>query len=57
MSSSNKKKKLKNSYYWVGALKEKDLRLKRYLFFTSAYRRKLKQQARKDANEECQEKT
>jgi hypothetical protein len=48
MSSQNKKKKLKNSYCCGGALKEKDFRLKRILFFTSALRKKLKNQARKD---------
>lgn len=48
MASSNKKKKLKNSYCWVGALKEKDLRLKRILFFTSSYRKKIKADTRKE---------
>lgn len=48
MSSKNKKKKLKNSYCGVGALKEKDRRLKRHLFFTSALRKKIKNQARKE---------
>ena len=42
MSSKNKKKKLKNSYCWGGALKEKDIKLKRLLFFNSAMRQKLK---------------
>lgn len=41
MSSENKKKKLKNSYCVKGALKEKSLKLKRVLFYTSSLRKKL----------------
>lgn len=41
MSSKNKKKKLKNSYCVKGALKEKSLKLKRVLFYTSSLRKKL----------------
>jgi hypothetical protein len=48
MASKNKKKKLKNSYCWGGALKEKDLKIKKILFYNSALRQKLKQQARKE---------
>lgn len=41
MASENKKKKLKNSYCWVGALKNKDLKSKRVLFYTSSQRKEL----------------
>ena len=41
MSSENKKKKLKNSYCAKGTLKEKSLKLKRVLFYTSSLRKKL----------------
>jgi len=39
MSSENKRNKLKHSNAWGGALKNKTLKLKRFLFFTSADRR------------------
>lgn len=52
MTSVSKKKKLKSSYCWRGALKEKDLKIKRILFFTPALRQKLKKQARKDIDYE-----
>ena len=42
MSSKNKKNKHKNAYLWPGGLKEKDMKIKRLLFFTSAKRRELK---------------
>lgn len=42
MASEKKKRKLKNSYCWVGALKNKlPYRLKRVLFYTSSQRRQL----------------
>lgn len=42
MSSKNKWNKLKHSNAWGGALKEKDSKLKKFLFFTSAQRCKNK---------------
>lgn len=48
MASTNKKKKLKNSYCTPSALKEKDMKLKRLLFFTSSKRHQLKRQAEKE---------
>ena len=41
MASQKKKNKLKNSYCWVGALKNKKLKLKRVLFYTSSKRKEL----------------
>ena len=38
MASQKKKNKLKNSYCWGGALKNKKLKLKRVLFYTSSQR-------------------
>ena len=38
MASQKKKNKLKNSYCWSGALKNKKLKLKRVLFYTSSQR-------------------
>ncbi len=54
MASSNKKKKLKNSYCCGGALKERDFRIKRLLFFTPSYRRMIKRQTRKEVENEGQ---
>lgn len=48
MTSKNKMNKLKNSYCVPSTLKEKDLRLKRLLFFTPSLRRKLKQETLKE---------
>jgi len=42
MSSEKKKRKLKNSYCGYWALKEKKLKLKRTLFYTSAQRQENK---------------
>ena len=39
MSSVNKQNKLKHSNAWGGAGKEKNIKLKRFLWFTSAQRR------------------
>ena len=50
MASENKKKKLKNSYCGYWALKEKKLKLKRTLFYTSSQRK-----AEKAAVRECYE--
>jgi len=38
MASQKKKNKLKNAYCWGGALKNKKLKLKRGLFYTSSQR-------------------
>lgn len=40
MASEKKKKKAKNSSGWRGILKEKAMRMKRWLFFTPAQRKK-----------------
>lgn len=42
MSSKNKKNKHKNAYLNPGGLKEKDMKIKRLLFFTSSKRQQLK---------------
>lgn len=42
MASCKKIKKLKNSYCWRGALKEKSMKIKRVLFYTPSLRRILK---------------
>lgn len=42
MASEKKKRKLKNSYCVKGALKNKTLKLKRVLFYTSSQRKMLK---------------
>lgn len=39
MASEKKKRKLKNSFCCKGALKNKTLKLKRVLFFTSSQRK------------------
>lgn len=41
MASEKKKRKLKNSYCCKGALKNKTLKLKRVLFYTSSQRKML----------------
>lgn len=41
MASEKKKRKLKNSYCVYGALKNKTLKLKRVLFYTSSQRKML----------------
>jgi hypothetical protein len=41
MASEKKKRKLKNSYCCAGALKNKKLKLKRVLFYTSSQRKEL----------------
>ena len=51
MASANKKKKLKNSYCCGGALKEKDFRIKRLLFYTSAKRLADKRSVQKEISE------
>ena len=48
MSSKKKKNKLKNAYLWRGGLKEKDMKIKRLLFFTSSKRRALKKITKED---------
>ena len=51
MSSINKKKKARNSYCH-GSLKEKDMKMKRVLFFNSCVRKNLKNDLRTiDVNE------
>lgn len=47
MASENKKRKLKNSYCAGGALKEKRMKLRRVLFFTSSKRKDIKSQTLK----------
>lgn len=47
MSSKKKKNKNKNAYLWPGGLKEKDMKIKRLLFFTSSKRLKLKNDTKK----------
>lgn len=42
MSSKKKRNKHKNAYLWPGGLKNKDMKLKRLFFFTSAKRQELK---------------
>lgn len=39
MASEKKKRKLKNSWGCAGTLKNKDQRIKRFLFFTPSLRR------------------
>ena len=49
MASENKKKKLKNSYCWGGALKIKSPnRLKRILFFTPSERKRVKDETSRE---------
>lgn len=48
MASEKKKRKLKNSYCWYGALKNKKLKLKRVLFFTSSQRKAEKEKIKED---------
>lgn len=48
MASEKKKRKLKNSYCWYGALKNKKLKLKRVLFFTSSQRKAEKEKINED---------
>lgn len=48
MGSEKKKRKLKNSYCWYGALKNKKLKLKRVLFFTSSQRKAEKEKIKED---------
>ena len=40
MVSESKRKKQKHGNMWPGSLKNKDLRLKKFLFFTSSQRKK-----------------
>ena len=42
MSSKKKRNKHKNAHMWPGGLKEKDMKIKHLLFFTSSKRRELK---------------
>jgi hypothetical protein len=48
MASENKKKKLKNSYCWYGALKNKKLKLKRILFYNASQRKDLNSKISKE---------
>ena len=48
MASEKKKRKLKNSYCCYGALKNKKLKLKRVLFFTSSQRKAEKEKIKED---------
>jgi hypothetical protein len=48
MSSKKKKNKLKNAYLWPGGLKEKDMKIKRLLFFTSSKRKSIKRITKED---------
>ena len=45
MASENKKRKLKNSYYVGGVLKNKKMKMKRILFFTPSMRKEIKSQS------------
>lgn len=47
MSSKKKKNKNKNAYLWPGGLKEKDMKIKRLLYFTSSKRQELKRDTQK----------
>lgn len=48
MASEKKKRKLKNSYCGYWALKNKKLKLKRVLFFTSSQRKQEKEKLLKE---------
>lgn len=48
MASEKKKRKLKNSYCDYGALKNKKIKLKRVLFFTSSQRKQEKEKLLKE---------
>lgn len=48
MASKNKMNKLKNSYLHWSFLKNKDMRLKKILFFTSSQRQQLKKDLRNE---------
>jgi len=49
MASENKKRKLKNSFFCGGALKNKVVKMKRYLFFTPSERKYLKSEIDKNS--------
>ena len=51
MSSKKKKNKHKNAHMWPGGLKEKDMKIKHLLFFTSSMRRNLNKLTDKDLEE------
>ena len=51
MASKKKWNKLKNAYLWKTTMKNKNLRLKRLLFFTSAQRKQLKKELKQIIDE------